>query len=102
MTTKQVERQAVAAHATGMMWPEFWDTHRHEIALAEPYDRAAYHGLVTRLSYLVTCGDLDGVVPIDAGFNMPMAWELGLDDLPAYPAFDDGRVARCLWSPSPK
>ena len=102
LTRTQLEQAAIRAHAAGDDWTTFWDRYRHAIALAETWNQQRFHRLVRRLSYLVTCGDLDGVVPIDAGFNMPMAWELGLDDLPAYPAFDDGRVARCLWSPSPK
>ena len=56
----RVERAAVAAHARGDDWTQFWDTHRHAIALAEPWDRQRFHRLVRQLTSLVVAGNADG------------------------------------------
>ena len=60
MTRRQLEAAAIRGHQAGMMWPEFWDMHRHAIALAEPWNLTARAKLARRLSLLVTAGDLDG------------------------------------------
>ena len=83
---RRLERAAVEAHQVGTQWSTFWETHRHEVGILEPWDRRAYHRLVERLSYLVSCGDFDGTLPIDAGYGRPMDWEIDdLDSLPNPP-----------------
>ena len=72
----RLEALAIDAHRRGTSWATFWETHRHTVGSLEPYDRAAYRRIVARLSHLLTCGDTGGMVPIDAGFNVPMDWEL--------------------------
>ncbi len=94
MNTKQLEQLAIDAHERGLSWCDFWDTHRHAIALCEPFDRGRFHRLVRRLSHLVSCGDLDGHRPA----GDPEPWEL--DDEGAYPVVSDSETAaRCLWQP---
>jgi hypothetical protein len=92
MTRKQLERAAIAAHRDGTGWPEFWDTHAADIVRAEPWDREGRRKLVTRLSLLVTAGDLDGQRPAGDW------WEDAAP--PAYPATDHSTVARLLWQPT--
>ena len=64
MNRKQLERAAVRAHAEGTGWNDFYGQHRAAIEQAEPWDLAARSKLVTRLSLLVTTGDLHGSRPI--------------------------------------
>jgi hypothetical protein len=73
---KRLELLAIDAHRRSLSWCEFWDTHRYSIALAEPWNQQRFHRLVRRLSHLVMCGAFNGVAPIDAGVNVPMAREL--------------------------
>lgn len=73
---RRLEKAAVEAHQAGTRWSTFWEQHRHEVGTLEPYDRRAYHRLVRRLSYLVSCGDLDGAEPIDGGYARPFDFEL--------------------------
>ncbi len=95
MTTRQLEQLAIDAHSRGVSWCEFWDTHRHAIALCEPFDRGRFHRLVRRLTALVAAGNLDGAEPVAA------AWELDEDHEPRpVPIISDTETAaRCLWSP---
>ncbi len=76
LTRRQLERAAIGAHAAGTTWHDFWRQYGpHAIAL-EPYDRHRFRRLIRRLTALVAAGDTDGSEPIDAGFNVPMQWEL--------------------------
>ena len=74
-THLEFERRAVAAHAAGATWPEFWPTVAGDVAAAEPdyYDRGR---LVHRLIGLVASGDTDGQRPVDAGYGRPFDFEL--------------------------
>ena len=93
MSTKQLEQLAIDAHSRGVSWCEFWDTHRHAIALCEPFDRGRFHRLVRRLSHIVSCGDLDGERPAGDWFA-----DDG-DPVPVPIISDTETAARCLWSP---
>ena len=76
LTRQELYRAAIDAHANNVAWDAFWrDYGPHAIAI-EPWDRKAFHKLIRRLTTLVAAGDLDGTEPIDAGFNVPLAWEL--------------------------
>jgi hypothetical protein len=87
----RLERAALDAHRRGDDWADFWKLHRDSISAAEPWNRDAYHRLVRRLSYLVTCGDCDGMMA--AGDN----WPPEADDPPQYPASDNRTQARINW-----
>jgi hypothetical protein len=95
MTIKQLQAAAIAAHRDGTGWPEFWDTHAADIVRAEPWDADARRKLITRLSLLVTAGDLDGHRPP----SDPEPWLK--DDVPAEPnkPHDTRTAARLLWQP---
>ena len=89
----RLERLAIDAHHRGDTWAMFWEQHRHAVGMIEPYDRAAYHRIVARLSHIVTCGDVDG---------MTAAGDWEHDDAQAVPVpiiDDTTTAARCLWSP---
>ena len=73
---QDLEAAALAAHAAGTTWPEFWPSVASAVAAAEPWDNAAYRRLVARLGHLVTCGDMAGIQPIDTGWERPAEWEL--------------------------
>jgi hypothetical protein len=88
----RLERLAIQAHHRGDDWAEFWEQHRHTVGTFEPWDRDAYHRLVRRLSYLVTCGDCDGMTATTD------AWPPEADDPPQYPAADDRTQARIDWT----
>ncbi len=60
----RLEKLAIAAHRRGDTWAQFWPTVADAVAQAEPWDLAARSKLVTRLSLLVTAGDLHGSRPI--------------------------------------
>ena len=93
----RVERAAVAAHARGDDWTQFWDTHRHAIALAEPWDRQRFHRLVRQLTSLVVAGNADGERPLD---NPLCPWdEADTEAAPILLVDDTTTSARCLWSP---
>ena len=62
----RLETAAIAAHRRGDRWADFWPTIAADVAAIEPYDRAAYHRLVGRLSHLLVCGDSDGMLPAGA------------------------------------
>ena len=91
MNVKQLESAAVAAHAAGMDWAEFWPTVAGDVG-ALGLDYCARGQFVHRLVGLVVSGDADGQRP--AGDRLPWA-----DEPPSYPATDDATVARLLWSP---
>ena len=89
----RLERLAIDAHRRGDTWPQFWPTVASDVAAAEPWDRTAYHRLVRRLSYLVTCGNADGMVAVGDG----EPWQAD-DEAPMVPIIDDTTTtARCLW-----
>ncbi len=90
---KRLEQAAIAAHATGTSWVEFWPSVATDVAQAEPHDARRYHRLVRRLVGLVASGDTDGQTA--AGDHPPPE----ADDPPVYPATDDTTQARCLWQP---
>jgi hypothetical protein len=75
-TTQHLERLALAAHAAGKTWAEFWQQHGADVAAAEPWDRRRYHRLVRRLLALVVSGDTDGQEPVGDGWPRPCPWEL--------------------------
>ena len=76
-TTRQaLEAAALAAHADGMTWAEFWPSVAGDVAAAEPSDRQRYRRLVARLTALVAAGDVDGTIPPQDGYGRPMDWEL--------------------------
>ncbi len=75
ISRRQLERLANAAHADGVSWHDFWRQHGPHVVALEPWDRAAYHRLVRRLSHLLTCGDLDGQ-PIANSWPRPEPWEI--------------------------
>jgi hypothetical protein len=76
LTRKYLEAAAIDHHCRGLSWSEFWDQYRHEVALAEPWDRGRFHALVRRLTSLVAAGDLDGAMPVGDGWPRPCPWEL--------------------------
>ena len=91
-TRKQLETAAIQAHRRGDDWKTFWPTVAADVSAMEPWDRDAFHKLVRRLSYLLTCGDCDGVVPVGDGDP----WEA--DDVPQYPASDNATAACVNWT----
>jgi hypothetical protein len=93
----RLERAALDAHRRGDDWKTFWPTVAGAVAELEPWDRDAYHRLVRRLSFLLTCGNGDGERP--AG-----DWLDDVDEPVAVPIISDTETAaRLLWSPpSPK
>jgi hypothetical protein len=92
MTRRDLEHLALAAHARDERWATFWPTVAADVAAIEPYDRDAYRRLVNRLSHLLTCGDVDGLVPVGDWFT---------DDVQSVPLVVDDVTtnARCLWAP---
>jgi hypothetical protein len=88
MTRQQLEAAAIAAHAVGGTWTEFWAQHADEVHALEPSSLGRHCQLVCRLTALVTSGDLHPV-PLDSGWERPCDWEL--DDVTT--------AARCLWTP---
>ena len=100
MTVKQLESSAVAAHARGERWGDFWSQHGAEVCRAEPHDRRRFARLVRRLCILVAAGDLDGAEPVPATWGQPEPWEI--DDqavVPVVAPSDTTTAARCLWTP---
>jgi hypothetical protein len=101
LSRSDLESAAVRAHADGDTWQTFWHRHGADVAALDSWDRAAYHRLVRRLSYLLTCGDTAGMVPVAATWGQPEPWELD-DDTPVVPVLvisDTHTAARCLWIP---
>jgi hypothetical protein len=101
---EQLERLALSAHRRGQSWSEFWRDHAAAVRQAEPWDNRARHRLIRRLSYLVTCGDTAGMMPLTNGWSEPAPWELDDSGPPvsAYAATDYSSAARLLWSPAPE
>ncbi len=97
LARQALEPAALAAHADGMTWAEFWPSVAGDVAAAEPYDRRRFHALVRRLTALVAAGDLDGAVPPQDGYGRPMDWEL--DDLATAAA---GQEPKAPAPPPPK
>ena len=62
MNVKQLQSAAVAAHAAGMDWVEFWPTVAGDVG-ALGLDYCARGQLVHRLVALVASGDADGQRP---------------------------------------
>ena len=46
MTRKDLETAAIDHHHRGRSWCDFWNRHRREIVLCEPWDRGRFHRLV--------------------------------------------------------
>ena len=85
MNRKNLESAAVAAHAAGMDWAEFWPTVAGDVG-ALGLDYYARGQLVHRLIGLVASGDCDGMTAAGDWFAD--------DGAPTYPASDDGTAAR--------
>lgn len=76
MNVKELEREAIRAHAAGERWESFWRRIRDDVERAEPVDRHAYHRLVQRLLGLLVSGDISGAEPIGDGWPRPCPWEV--------------------------
>jgi hypothetical protein len=70
-----LERAALAAHADGMTWAEWFPTVAAEVSQAEP-DYYTRGKLIHKLVGLVVSGDTDGQRPIDGGYGRPLDFEL--------------------------
>jgi hypothetical protein len=95
VTSQHLEQLALAAHARADTWNDFHGRYGADIVRAEPWDADARRKLMTRLSLLVTAGDLDGHRPP----SDPEPWLK--DDVPAEPnkPHDTRTAARLLWQP---
>ena len=89
--TRQLEAAAVDAHHAGTSWGDFWGQHmRTGLPSRAPRPPSRFAGLVRRLSHLLTCGNLDSMVPL------PDPWERDnlLDALRAAGAGKEKSAAR--------
>ena len=55
--TRALEKAAIAAHAKGQRWEQFWREHAEAIRQCEPYNHDKYRALVNRLLSLLVSGD---------------------------------------------
>ena len=74
MNVKTLENAAVRAHARGVRWNDFWESHADAIKAAVPYDRGKFQRLVNRLLCLLLSGDSDGMTAVGDDDRMP--WEV--------------------------
>lgn len=68
---RELEQAAIAAHARGQRWFDFWAERGPRVIAAEPYNRQRFKRLRDRLLHLLCCGDDSGQEPID---NEPEPW----------------------------
>jgi hypothetical protein len=61
---RTLERAALACHARGVGWSDFWQAHSKQVRQVEPYDALAYHRLVRKLLHLLTTGEASGQEPV--------------------------------------
>ena len=67
--SRQLEHAALAAHAAGTAWGDYWQEHQDAIREVQPHDRLAYRRLVRRLLALLVSGDVDGMEPVAPAYR---------------------------------
>lgn len=72
MNTKLLETAAIRGHRAGTRWADFYAAHREAIEHMRLFDRDGTRRLLRRLTYLLTCGDVDGFKPV--GDSDPAPW----------------------------
>ena len=75
-TRQALEAAALAAHARGDAWNQFWPAIADNVSQAEPSDYLARGRLIHKLVGLVASGDVDGQRPVDGGYGRPLDFEL--------------------------
>ena len=81
---KALERLALDAHRRGVGWECFWTEHADAVRACEPWCRAKYRKIFSRLLAIVVCGDCSGMTAVG-------------DDVAQVPISDTTTAARCLW-----
>ena len=84
-----LERAALAAHARGDSWGQFWHRHGDDVRKAEPWKLDQFHRLRNHLLHCLVSGSTSGELPVD---DDEPGWER--DDAPA--PSDSSTRARCL------
>lgn len=83
MSITELEQLAIAFHAAGRSWAEFWRSHAADVdslfkPASTPWGPAskARRRFVDRLARLVAAGNVDGSRPPEAGYARPLDCEL--------------------------